>query len=220
MRKKQEKEQPIQKQVIGYLRVSTMSQDLEKNKADILTYANDHKLGNVDFIEEVVSGKVSWKRRRVMEVINRLGKDDWIIVAELSRLGRSMLEIMEIIAEAKKKEINIHAIKNGWTLNGTIESKILLMVFAMASEIERDLISSRTKEALRVRKEAGVQLGRPKGPGKSKLDPHKDEIIALLRNGVPKKLVAKKYGTAVVNLYNWIYKNNTDVKVREFGEAI
>lgn len=220
MRKKQEKEQPTQKKVIGYLRVSTMSQDLEKNKADILTYANDHKLGNVDFIEEVVSGKVSWKRRRVMEVINRLGKDDWIIVAELSRLGRSMLEIMEIIGEAKKKEINIHAIKNGWTLNGTIESKILLMVFAMASEIERDLISSRTKEALRVRKESGVKLGRPKGPGKSKIDPHKDEIIALLRDGVPKTLVAKRYGTSNVNLYNWILKNKLDVKVRESGEVI
>ena len=220
MSKKQEKEQPIQKEVVGYLRVSTMSQDLEKNKADILTYANDHKLGNVDFIEEVVSGKVSWKRRRVMEVINRLGKDDWIIVAELSRLGRSMLEIMEIISEAKQKGINIHAIKNSWTLNGTIESKILLMVFAMASEIERDLISSRTKEALRVRKEAGVKLGRPKGPGKSKLDPNKDEIIALLRNGVPKKLVAKKYGTAIVNLYNWILKNGLDVKVRETGAVI
>jgi DNA invertase Pin-like site-specific DNA recombinase len=214
MKKKQEEEQPTPKKVIGYLRVSTASQDLEKNKADILTYANDHKLGNVDFVEEVVSGKISWKRRRIKEVIDWLGKDDWIIVAELSRLGRSMLEIMEIISEAKRKEINIHAIKNNWTLNGTIESKILLMVFSMASEIERDLISARTTEALRVRKASGVKLGRPTGPGKSKLDPNRSEIIALLRNGVPKKLVAKKYGTAIVNLYNWISKNNLDVTVR------
>ena len=220
MKKAQVKEQPMQRKVVGYLRVSTMSQDIEKNKMDILTYANDHKLGNVDFVEEVVSGKVSWKRRRVKEIIDWLGKDDWIIVAELSRLGRSMLEIMEIIAEAKKKEINIHAIKNNWTLNGTIESKILLMVFSMASEIERDLISSRTKEALRVRKESGVKLGRPKGPGKSKIDPHKDEIIALLRDGVPKTLVAKRYGTSNVNLYNWILKNKLDVKVRESGVVI
>ena len=220
MRKKQVKEQPTQRKVVGYLRVSTMSQDLDKNKADILTYANDHKLGNVDFVEEVVSGKVNWKRRRIKEVIDWLSKDDWIIVSELSRLGRSMLEIMEIISEAKKKEINIYAIKNGWTLNGTIESKILLMVFSMASEIERDLISSRTKEALRVRKESGVKLGRPKGVGKSKLDPNKDEIMALLRTGVPKTVVAKKYGTAVVNLYNWILKNGLDVKVKETGAAI
>lgn len=200
--------------VIGYLRVSTMSQDLEKNKADILAYANDHKLGNVDFVEEVVSGKVSWKGRRIKEVIDMLGKDDWIIVAELSRLGRSMLEIMEIISEAKRKEINIYAIKNNWTLNGTIESKILLMVFSMASEIERDLISARTREGLKAIKASGVKLGRPKGPGKSKLDPHKDEIIALLRDGVPKKVVARRYGTAIVNLYNWILKNKLDVTVR------
>jgi DNA invertase Pin-like site-specific DNA recombinase len=214
MRKKQGEEQPTQKKIVGYLRVSTLSQDLEKNKADILAYANDHRLGNVDFVQEVVSGKVSWKGRRIKEVIDSLDKDDWIIFAELSRLGRSMLEIMEIISEAKRKEINIHAIKNNWTLNGTIESKILLMVFSMASEIERDLISARTKEALRVRKESGVKLGRPKGPGKSKLDPHKDEIMALLRSGVPKKVVARKYGTAIVNLYNWIAKNKLDVAVR------
>ena len=215
MSKKKVNREKTQRKVIGYLRVSTISQDLEKNKADILKYANDNKLGNVDFVEEVVSGKVSWKVRKIKEVIDSLGKDDWLIVAELSRLGRSMLEIMEIISEAKRKEINIFAIKNNWTLNGSIESKILLMVFSMASEIERDLISARTKEALRVRKESGVQLGRPKGPGKSKIDPHKDEIIALLRDGVPKKLVAKRYGTSIVNLYNWILKNNLDVKARD-----
>ena len=121
---------------------------------------------------------------------------------------------MEIISEAKRQEINIHAIKNNWTLNGSIESKILLMVFYMASEIERDLISARTTEALRVRKALGVKLGRPKGPGKSKIYPHKDEIVALLRDGVPKTLVAKRYGTSNVNLYHWILKNGLDVTVR------
>jgi DNA invertase Pin-like site-specific DNA recombinase len=203
-----------QKKVIGYLHVSTGSQDLEKNKADILKYANDQKLGNVDFVEEVVSGKVSWKERKIKEVIDSLDKDDWLIVAELSRLGRSMLEIMEIISEAKRKEINIYAIKNNWTLNGSIESKILLMVFSMASEIERDLISARTTEALMVRKASGVKLGRPKGKGKSKLDQHKEEIVALLRDGVPKKKVAKRYSTSIVNLYNWISKNELDVTSR------
>jgi len=88
MKKKQMKEQPTQRKVFGYLRVSTMSQDLEKNKANILMYANDNKLGNVTFVEEAVSGKVNWKRRRIKEVIDSLGKDDWIIVAEPSRLGR------------------------------------------------------------------------------------------------------------------------------------
>jgi DNA invertase Pin-like site-specific DNA recombinase len=214
-RNKPVKRKTEQKKVIGYLRVSTGSQDIEKNKADILKYANSQKLGNVDFIEEVVSGKVSWKKRKIKDVIDSLKKDDWLIVAELSRLGRSMLEVIEIISELKRKEVNIHAIKNNWTLNGSIESKILLLAFSMASEIERDLLSARTKEALRVRKASGMKLGRPKGPGKSKLDEHKDEIVALLRDGVPKKRVAKKYSTSIVNLYNWISKHHLDVTVRD-----
>jgi DNA invertase Pin-like site-specific DNA recombinase len=85
------------------------------------------------------------------------------------------------------------------------------MVFSIASEIERDLISKRTKEALRARKNAGVKLGRPKGVGKSKLDAFKEEIVALLRNGSSKKFVADRYGTSQVNLYNWLKKNSIDV---------
>jgi DNA invertase Pin-like site-specific DNA recombinase len=87
----------------------------------------------------------------------------------------------------------------------------MAMVFSIASEIERDLISKRTKEALRARKVAGVKLGRPKGAGKSKLDVFKEEIIALLRNGSSKKFVADRYNTSQVNLYNWLRKNKLDV---------
>ena len=85
------------------------------------------------------------------------------------------------------------------------------MVFSRASEIERDLLSKRTKEALRARKVAGVKLGRPKGVGKSKLDNYREEIVALLRNGSSKKFVADRYGTSQVNLYNWINKNGIDL---------
>ena len=85
------------------------------------------------------------------------------------------------------------------------------MAFSIVSEIERDLISKRTKEALRARKNAGVKLGRPKGVGKSKLDEFKEEIVALLRNGSSKKFVADRYGTSQVNLYNWLKKNNIDI---------
>ena len=87
----------------------------------------------------------------------------------------------------------------------------MAMVFSIASEIERDLISKRTKEALRARKVAGVKLGRPKGTGKSKLDEFKEEIVALLRNGSSKKFVSDRYGSSQVNLYNCIKKNNIDL---------
>ena len=205
------------RRTVGYLRVSTDGQDLEKNKADILHLANDKRLGHVEWVEEKVSGKVSWKDRKIKAVLDGMREGDNLIVAEMSRLGRSMLDIMEILKIAKDKEVNVFAVKGNWTLNGTIESKIVGMVFAMAAEIERDLISARTKEALRARKAAGVQLGRPKGPGKSKLDQHRPEIEALLKNGSTQTYIAKRYKTTPPNLNNWLKKNKID-KTQGYGE--
>ena len=197
---------------IAYLRVSTIDQDTEKNKNEILKFANDKDFGKVVFIEEKASGKKSWKERRIKKIIDELGEGDRLIVPELSRLGRSMLEIMEMLSIARQSGIYIYAVKGGWELNGSIQSKVMAMAFSIAAEIEHDLISKRTKEALKARKAAGVKLGRPKGPGKSKLDQFREEIIALLKNGSTKRYVAKKYGTTPPNLHNWIKKNNYDVK--------
>ena len=193
---------------IGHLRVSTSDQDLDKNRADILALANEKRLGNVDWVEEKVSGVKDWRKRRLGEVFGTLKTGDAVIVSELSRLGRSTLQILEIMKEAKERGIAVHAVKGAWSLNGSMESKIVLTMLAMISEIERDLISERTKEGLRARKEAGIKLGRPKGPGKSKLDVYKDEIKALLNNGSTKTFVAKKYKTSLPNLYNWLKNNN------------
>ena len=196
---------------IAYVRVSTVEQDLEKNKADILTFANNKDFGKVKFIEEKVSGMKKWKDRKIKQVIDDLNTGDRLIVPEFSRLGRSMLEIMEMLSILKDKEVNVYAVKGNWELNGSLQSKIMAMVLSIASEIERDLISKRTKEALRARKVAGVKLGRPRGAGKSKLDAFKEEIVALLKNGSSKKFVANRYGSSQVNLYNWLSKNNIDV---------
>jgi DNA invertase Pin-like site-specific DNA recombinase len=190
-----------------YLRVSTQEQDTEKNKADILKFANDRKFGNVEFVEERVSGTVSWRNRKIKTVIDELCADDRLIVPEISRLGRSMLEIMEMLSIAKERGISVYAVKGPWELNGSIQSKVMAMVFSMVSEIERDLISSRTKEGLRHAKASGKQLGRPKGPGKSKLDQFKPEIQALLDNGTTKTFIARRYKTTLPNLFNWMKKN-------------
>ena len=195
---------------IAYIRVSTSGQDTEKNKADILMLANEKNLGLVRFVEEKASGKKSWKERKIAEIIDDLGENDRLVVPELFRLGRSRLEIMEILSIAKQKGISIYAVKGAWELNGSIQSKVMAMAFSIAAEIERDLISARTKEALKARKAAGVKLGRPRGPGKSKLDPHRDEIVALLKNGSTKSYVAKKYATTRPNLYNWLRKNRLE----------
>ena len=193
---------------IAYLRVSTIDQDLEKNKAQILHLANDKNLGKVEFVEEKVSGRVNWRERKIGEIINQLSAGDSVLLSEFSRLGRSMLECMEIIAIATQKGIKMYTVKGGWQLDDTIQSKVMAMVFSMVAEIERDLISKRTKEALQTKKASGVKLGRPKGAGKSKLDKYKVEIDALMKNGSTKKFIAKRYGTSESNLFNWLNKND------------
>lgn len=154
---------------IGYIRVSTLEQDTDKNKSEILQLANDKNLGQVRFVEEKVSGKTPWRERKIANIIDEFDDNSNLVVSELSRLGRSMLEIMEILAVCLKKGINVYAIKGNWQLDHTIQSQIVAMAFSMAAQIERDLISQRTKEALRIKKLKGIKLGRPKGPGKSKL---------------------------------------------------
>lgn len=179
---------------LAYLRVSTINQDIEKNKFDILQLANEKKLGQVQWVDETISGRVSWKKRKIADVIDQLGKGDALIVSELSRLGRSMMECMEILSIASEKKINVYAVKGNWQLDGTLQSKVMAMVFSMVSEIERDFISSRTKEALAAKKRAGIKLGRPKGSGKSKLDQYRPEIEALLANGSTQKFIASGMG--------------------------
>jgi len=195
------------KKTVAYLRVSTYEQNIDKNKADILQFANRLDLGKVHFVEEIVSGRTPWRQRQIAVVLEELQDSDTIIVAELSRLGRSMLECMEILALASRKGIRIYAIKGNWQLDQTIQSKIIAMAFSMAAEIERDLISQRTTEALRFKKAQGLKLGRPKGPGKSKLDVFRPEIESLLANGSTQKFIAGRYKTTEANLHNWLKKN-------------
>jgi len=211
--KKPKKENPQTKKTIAYLRVSTNDQDVEKFKPDILKLAHERDLGKVEFIEERASGKIHWKQRKIYSIIEEMGKGDNLIIPELSRLGRSMLEIMEILSIATQKEINVYIVKGNRKLDDSIESKVLSMAFSLAAEIERDFISSRTKEALRARKAKGIKLGRPCGAGKSKLDPHKEEIIALLKVRAERKFVAKKFGVTPPTLKNWIVKNRINISL-------
>ena len=197
---------------IGYLRVSTSDQNCEKNKNDIRLFAYNNDLGKVEFVEETASGTKNWKDRKLNQIVEDLQAGDRLIVPELSRLGRSTLQVLEILKNLKDKDVSVYSVKEGFKLNGDIQSKIMSTMLSLFSELERDFISQRTKEALKARKAAGVKLGRPKGPGKSKLDEYREEIIALLKNGSTKAFIAKKYGTTRPNLHNWLKMNNIEVK--------
>jgi len=198
---------PLAHTTLAYLRVSTLDQDLEKNKADILRFANQHDLGQVRFVEEIASGRTPWRERRIAAVLEALRANDALIVAELSRLGRSMLECMEILALATRKGIRVYSVTGNWQLDQSLQSKIIALAFSMAAEIERDLMSQRTREALRVKKAQGLKLGRPRGPGKSKLDAFRPEIESLLANGSTQKFIAQRYHTTEANLHNWLKKH-------------
>ena len=191
----------------AFLRVSTLLQDTEKNKIDILQFANHMKLGNVEFIEEHASGKINYKERKLGALIDRLNTGDVLIVPELSRIARSITQILEVIKVTKDKGVTLYSLKENFCNNeDSITNTVTSTIFALVAQIERELISLRTREALHARKSQGIKLGRPKGKGKSKLDEHKEDILKMLSYGVPKTLIAKQYGTSVGNLYNFLSK--------------
>ncbi len=192
----------------AYIRVSTDKQDLENQKFEILKYANTNKLGNVEFIEETVSGRKSWKERELGKLVRELQKGDVLIVAELSRLGRSMLEIMELLSILLRKGVELHVVKNNQVLKDDLHSKVFAMAFSIAAEIERELISQRTREALARRKAEGKKLGRPKGSFSSKLDQYRDQIDEFLSKGVSVSSIAKIIGVPYSTLWSYLKRRN------------
>jgi len=188
----------------AYLRVSTDRQELENQKFEVLKYANENKLGNVEFVEETVSGRKSWKERKIGELIEELQQGDILIITELSRLGRSMLEIMELLSILLRKGVELHVVKNRQVLKDDLQSKVFAMAFSIAAEIERELISQRTKEALRRRKAEGKPLGRPKGSFSSPLDKRWREICELRQKGVSISSIAKILEVPYSTLWSYL----------------
>jgi DNA invertase Pin-like site-specific DNA recombinase len=195
-----------EERAFSYLRVSTEGQDTGKNKSDVRAFANKKGFPKVQFIEEKLSGKISWKKRKVKDLIDRLQPHDKLILPELSRLGRSSLEVMEILAVLKGKDVAVYDIKNRWELNGSLQSEVMAFCFSIAARIERDLMLQRCHEGRVAAKARGVKFGRPSGPGKSKLDKFEEEIVALLKTGSRQNYIARKYGTTPANLCLWLKK--------------
>lgn len=189
----------------AFIRVSTLEQDTEKNKIDILQFANRLKLGNVDFTEEQCSGKINYKERKLGALIDNMQSGDVLIVPELSRIARSITQILEVIKITKDKGITLYSLKENFSNNeDSISATVTSTIFALVAQIERELISIRTKEALHARKIAGVKLGRPKGKGKSKLDEHKEDILKLISLHVPKTMIARQFDCSVGTLNNFL----------------
>ena len=179
--------------IYGYIRVSSDKQTVENQRFEILQFAETNELNIDGWIEETISGTTQYDKRELGKLLDIIEKDDMIICSELSRLGRSLFMIMEILNQCMNKECRVWTIKDGYRLGDDIQSKVLAFAFGLSAEIERNLISQRTKEALARKKAEGVILGRPKGRKSShvKLSGKEAVISELLLQGVPKVQIAR-----------------------------
>ncbi|MDR1071722.1 MAG: recombinase family protein [Rickettsiales bacterium] len=191
----------------GYIRVSTDKQDCENQKIGIEAKAKILGLSIEKYIEDSgVSGATEPDDRALGGCLKKLRDGDVLICSELSRLGRKLFMIMRILEHCMNSGAKVYTIKDGYELGDNLQSKVLAFAFAISAEIERDLISMRTKEALAARKAAGFALGRPAGSKNKKLKLAGAEaaIEAMLRNGVAKTRIARKYKVSVPTLYGFI----------------
>ncbi|MBR1654811.1 MAG: master DNA invertase Mpi family serine-type recombinase [Prevotella sp.] len=181
--------------IYGYIRVSSDKQTVENQRFEINNFCEKEKMKVDGWIEETISGTKAYDKRQLGSLLKRIQKGDIIICAELSRLGRNLFMIMEILNICMTKECRVWTIKDNYRLGDDIQSKVLAFAFGLSAEIERNLISQRTKEALARKKAEGVVLGRPKGkkssPDKYKLSGKEVLIKELLKNGTSKRKIAK-----------------------------
>ena len=177
----------------GYIRVSSDKQTVENQRFEISRFATDQGLIINGWIEETISGTKNYDKRELGKLLKKVKKDDLIICAELSRLGRNLFMIMEILNICMMKECRVWTIKEGYRLGDDIQSKVLAFAFGLSAEIERNLISQRTKEALARKRNEGVVLGRPKGHKSARVKLSGKEIVIqeLLEQGVPIAEIAR-----------------------------
>lgn len=180
----------------GYIRVSTDKQTVENQRFEINRFCEKQDIVIDRWIEETISGTKDVEKRKLGKLLNRLKKDDTLICAELSRLGRNLLMIMSILNHCMKNDIQVWTIKDNYRLGSDINSKVLAFAFGLSAEIERNLISQRTKEALARKKAEGIILGRPIGSKSKtkKLTGREKEIKNLLDKNVSKSAIARILG--------------------------
>jgi len=200
---------------VAYLRVSTGSQDLANQKVAVLDYAREKRFAVDRFVEVLASSRKNLAQRGIEDLLGNLAAGDRLVISELSRLGRSLGQVIRIVDELVKRKIGFVAIKEAIRFEGKqdIQTKVMIALFGLFAEVERDLISQRTKEGLAAARAKGRLLGRPKGAlGKSKLDGKEEEIRMLLEKTVSKASIAKIVGVSRTALHHFIRTRELDAK--------
>ena len=195
--------------IYGYVRVSTDKQSLQNQKFEINNFCQMQQIKIDKWIAEMISGTKDFEKRKLGILLKKLKKDDILICSEISRLGRNLLQVMTILNFCMQKEIQVWTIKDNYRLGADIQSKVLAFAFSLSAEIERNLISQRTKEALSRIKASGRKLGRQFGSRNKKhiLDGKEKNILKLINKGLPKKQIAKLMRVSIFTLYQFL-KNN------------
>ena len=190
---------------IGYLRVSTGKQNPENQREEIRRFAEEKEMCVSSWIMETASGKIPYRKRKLGRTLKRMKHGDVLIVSEISRLSRSLTEIMSIMGGCLEKGICIYTTKERYTFDNSINSKVLCFAFGLVAEIERNLISMRTREALAVKKAEGVRLGRRPGSTVKMrvIEANEPRIEAMLQNGVSVTKVCKRLGLSRNTYYKY-----------------
>mgnify|MGYP002516072830 FL=1 len=180
--------------IYAYIRVSTDKQSVENQRYEIETFCRKKNFAAERWIEETISSRVSLQERKLGKLLKRIKHGDTLIVSELSRLGRSLMEIMGILNTLMRVEAKLITVKENYELGDNINSKVLAFAFGLSAEVERTLISARTREALARKKAEGIKLGRPKGKNNNtlKLTPQKEYISEMLRENMAVGAIAKR----------------------------
>jgi DNA invertase Pin-like site-specific DNA recombinase len=201
--------------VYGYLRVSSGKQDTAKNRAAVAEFAERHGFGKVRFIEETASGKLPWKRRKLGQLVEGLKAGDRLVCPELSRLGRSVVQVLEVLNLLGEKGVEVWSVKEASLLNGSgITALVSRTILSLLAEIERTLIVERTREGLAAAKAKGTRLGRPAGRGKSKLDKHRAEIVqAHFQNGERVASLARRFQCSQCCVKTWLRHEARDATI-------
>lgn len=187
-----------------YIRVSTDLQNCANQRYELDNFAKLHHLKADEYIEETISSRKPLSQRKLGKLMKKLKKGDIVITSEISRLGRNMLEVMGILQTCLEKECEIITVKENYHLGADIQSKVLAFAFSLAGEIERQLISQRTKEALKRLKNEGKHLGRPFGFSYKKLQKKHNKVVELLEKGISKTEIARLMGCSWTTLHRYI----------------
>lgn len=196
--------------IYGYIRVSTELQVLENQRFEIEQFANKNNLKIDAFIEEKISGTACIDKRKLGKLLKKLRKDDILITSELSRLGRNLMQVMSILQHCLDVGCQVWTLKEKYKLGADLQSKVLAFAFGLSAEIERQLISQRTKECFARLKAEGRHLGRPFGFSYSSLKGKEEEISGLLKNNISKSEIARIFGVGRSTIYRFIKQNIVD----------